>query len=146
MPNPDSIQTGQGDELDIITDADGVVYLKGAGDSFVVDGAADLGAPQLVQLRKADTGTVSSVASSASSVTLLAANTLRKGATITNDSTQVLYVKLAASAASTSSYTVALAGAASAPFAYYECPYAYSGEIRGIWASANGNARVTELV
>lgn len=95
---------------------------------------------------KPATGTVSSVAGNASSVTLLAANAARKGATITNGSSALLYVKLAASAASTSSYTVVLAGAAAAPFAYYEVPFGYSGEIRGIWASAAGNARITELV
>lgn len=95
---------------------------------------------------KPATGTVATVASSASSVTLLAANASRKGATITNDSSALLYVKLAASAASTSSYTVVLAGAAAAPFSYFECPFGYTGEIRGIWASATGNARVTELV
>lgn len=92
------------------------------------------------------TGTVATVASSASSVTLLAANALRKGATITNDSSALLYVKLAASAASTSAYTAVMAGAGSAPFAYYEVPFGYTGEIRGIWASGTGNARVTELV
>jgi hypothetical protein len=89
---------------------------------------------------KASTGTVSSVASSASSVVILAANALRKGATVYNDSTQILYLKLAASAASSSSYTVQMASGA-----YYEVPFSYSGELRGIWASANGNARVTEL-
>jgi hypothetical protein len=94
---------------------------------------------------KPATGTVSSVAGSASSVTLLAANAARKGATVTNDSSALLYVKLAASAASTSSYTVVLAGAAAAPFSYMEVPFSYTGEIRGIWASATGNARVTEL-
>lgn len=94
---------------------------------------------------KPATGTLANVAASASSVTLLAANAARKGAMITNDSSALLYVKLAASAASTTSYTVVLAGAAAAPFVYYEVPFGFAGEIRGIWASATGNARVTEL-
>lgn len=93
---------------------------------------------------RSTTPTQTSVASSASSVSLLAANNARKGATITNDSTAILYLKLGATA-STTSYTVTLNGAVAAPFVYYEVPYGYVGAIDGIWASANGNARITEL-
>jgi hypothetical protein len=87
------------------------------------------------------TATLSNVASSASSVTLLASNTNRKNATIFNDSTAVLYVKFGTTA-SNSSYTVQMPAGS-----YYELPVGkiYTGEIDGIWASANGNARVTEL-
>jgi hypothetical protein len=28
---------------------------------------------------------------------------------------------------------------------YYEVPFGYVGAIDGIWASANGNARITEI-
>src|SRR5690242_12049017 len=87
----------------------------------------------------ASTATLSSVASSASSVKVLDANTGRLGATIFNESTAILYVKLGTTA-STSSYTVQVAASG-----YYEVPFQYSGRIDGIWASANGNARVTEL-
>jgi hypothetical protein len=83
--------------------------------------------------------TATSVASSVSNVTLLASNTSRKGATIYNDSTAVLYVKLGTTASS-SDYTVQMAAGD-----YYEVPYGYTGRIDGIWASANGNARVGEL-
>lgn len=84
---------------------------------------------------------VTSVASSASSVSLLASNANRLGATFYNDSTQTCYLKLGATASS-SSYTVQLG-----PNAYYELPSAhvYTGAIDGIWASANGNMRITEL-
>lgn len=82
----------------------------------------------------------SSVASANSNTLLLAANANRRGATITNDSTAVLYVSLGTNAASASNFTVKLAAAA-----YYEVPFGYSGEIRGIWASVNGSARVTEV-
>jgi len=88
----------------------------------------------------AGTGTHASVASSASNVTLLAANSSRKGFSIFNDSTQVLYVKLGATA-TTSSYAFQVAAGG-----YYENgPVVYSGNVDGIWASANGNARVVEL-
>jgi len=89
----------------------------------------------------ASTATLTNVASSATSVTVLASNANRLGAMIFNDSTQVLFLKFGATASS-SSYTTALG-----PGAYYELPTAhiYSGIIDGIWVSANGNARVTEL-
>lgn len=80
-----------------------------------------------------------SVAGSASSVTILAANTARAGATIANDSSAVLYLKLGATA-STTSFTVAMAANS-----YYEVPFGYTGIIDGIWASATGSARITEL-
>lgn len=94
----------------------------------------------LIKAQRASTGTTTSVAGSASNGTLLASNSNRLGATIYNDSTAVLYVKLGATASSTS-YTVQLA----ANGGYYEVPANYTGIIDGIWASATGNARITEL-
>lgn len=94
--------------------------------------------------QKAATATLSNVAASATSVTILAANTARIGATVTNDSSALIYIKFGTTA-STTSYTVVLAGAASAPFSYYEVPAGYTGRIDAIWASATGNARVTEI-
>lgn len=90
-------------------------------------------------VQKAQTATLTNVASSATSVTVLAANNARKGAQFYNDSTQILYLKFGTTA-STSSFTVPLAAAT-----YYELPAGYVGRIDGIWASANGNARVTEI-
>jgi hypothetical protein len=94
----------------------------------------------LLVVNRATTPTQTSVAGSASSVSLLAANNARKGATITNDSTAILYVKLGATA-SVTSYTVKMQ-----TDAYYEVPFGYVGAIDGIWASATGNARITEIV
>jgi hypothetical protein len=85
------------------------------------------------------TGTTSTVASSASSVNLLALNASRKGAMIVNDSTSVLYVKFGTTA-STTDYTVRMM-----PNDYYEVPFNFTGRIDGIWSSANGNARLTEM-
>ena|SRR2546427_6754238 len=95
-----------------------------------------------VGLAQANTGTKSSVASSASSVTILAANLGRRGAVVFNDSTQILYLDLSGGTASSSSYSVQVAANG-----YFELlPQAtYTGLITGIWASANGNARVTEF-
>ncbi len=90
------------------------------------------------------TGTASNVSSLNTNQTILAANAARLGATIANDSTQILYLKLGSSSSSTS-YTVQMAGSTSGGIAYYEVPFDYTGIITGTWASANGNARVTEL-
>jgi len=85
--------------------------------------------------------TITSVAASASNVTLLSSNNNRLGATVWNDSTTAtLYVSLGTGAASTSSYTAQLF-----PSGYYEVPYGYTGQINGIWTAAVGNARITEL-
>jgi len=124
------------------------VVNTGAATSFAANGdysphAVDVQGRRYVTM-KAPAATLSNVSGSASSVTVLAANTGRLGATVTNDSSALLYLKLGATA-STTSYTVVLAGNASAPFAYYELPFGYTGIIDGIWSSATGTARVTEL-
>lgn len=85
-------------------------------------------------------GALSNVASSDSNVTLKAANASRRGLIIFNDSSAVLYIKFGATASS-SSFTVKVAAGG-----YWEMPLPiYQGIVDGIWASANGNARVTEL-
>lgn len=88
---------------------------------------------------RAAASAVTSVASSATSVTLLASNANRLGATVHNDSTAALFLKLGATASS-SSFTVKMAADS-----YYEVPFGYTGILGGIWASANGSARVTEV-
>lgn len=103
-----------------------------------VDAFFDVQGRQVVTM-KSLTGTASNVASSATNVTILAANTLRLGATIWNDSTAVLYLKLGATASATSCTVKLIADA------YYEVPFGYYGIIDGIWSAANGAARVTEL-
>lgn len=87
------------------------------------------------------TATTSAVADSAASVQLLAANTSRKGATITNDSTAVLFVKCGTTA-TTTDYTVQVNSGQ-----YWECPFSYTGRIDGIWATDpnTGAARITEF-
>lgn len=86
------------------------------------------------------TGTLANVASSATSVTIFAANAAARGRAVYNDSTAVLYLKFNSGAASTSSYTVQVAAGG-----YFEFPQPlYGGVVTGIWAAANGNARTTE--
>jgi len=103
--------------------------------------ACNTGAVTISTLPKSSTSTTSSVAGSVASVTLVASNASRLGATIFNDSTAILYLKLG-STASTTSFTVKLN-----QDDYYELPaqYIYTGIITGVWDSATGAARVTEL-
>lgn len=86
------------------------------------------------------TNTTHSVAASLTSTTLLLSNSIRLGATVYNDSSSVLYVKLGTTASLTD-FTIRLF-----PYCYYEIPFGYTGEIDGFWATATGNARVGELL
>jgi hypothetical protein len=87
---------------------------------------------------------ITTPASSASSVTVLAQNANRNGFTVCNASTQILYLAKAATA-TTSVYTLPFPAAGTTPTCYTESGTAvYRGPLAGIWASANGNAIVTE--
>ena len=129
-----------------ITDGTSVVSVKAASTAAV---AADLALVVAVSPnntvavggQKATTATLSNVPGSASSVTLLALNTARLSAVIYNDSTAILYVKFG-STASTTSYTYQLQ--ANMTLELMQIPM-YTGIITGIWASATGSARVTEI-
>jgi hypothetical protein len=86
----------------------------------------------------ATTATLANVAGSASSVTLQASNSGRLRLVIVNDSESILRVKYGSTASATS-------------FTYQLAPFAtlteemYTGIVTGIWDSATGSARMTEL-
>lgn len=87
-----------------------------------------------------NTATITSVNSGTSSVTLLAANTARYGATITNTDANPLLVCMSGGTASATNYSVKLS-----TDAYFEVPYGYTGLITGIWTGDGaGVALVTE--
>ncbi len=93
----------------------------------------------------AATAVVTRVATSTANQTLLAANANRKGATIENNSTANLFVKLGATASITGgseSFTVRIP-----QHGYFEVPFGYTGIIDGISdaADASGETLVTEL-
>lgn len=119
------------------------VFVQRVKTTYGVDGVAtDVSAasPMPAAPPAATGASLSNVASSATSVTLLAANAARRGAVIHNDSTAALYVKFGATASATSFTYLLTAGAV------LEFPLpTYVGVVDGIWASANGNARCTEL-
>lgn len=98
------------------------------------------GINSLFSWRTAATGTQSIVAAAVADTAILATNANRKGATVYNDSTAIMYLLVASGAASTTVYTAQLIGGA-----YYEVPFGYTGQIRGYWATATGNARITEF-
>jgi len=88
------------------------------------------------------TANKTNISASITDVLLLSSNTNRKGGVILNDSTSVLYLSCGTSTASTTSFTLKVD-----PYGYVELRNGeYTGEIRGIWASATGAARVTEFV
>lgn len=87
------------------------------------------------------TATLANVAGATSSTTLLALNTSRESAILFNDSTAACYVKFG-SAASTTSFTYKLKAAETL---IIDGIPVYTGIITGIWDTATGTMRVTEL-
>jgi hypothetical protein len=88
------------------------------------------------------TPTTTSVASSASSVTILAANANRKGISIANDSTYALRLSYATPASSANAFIVMQPGS----FLWLDQQLIVGNIIYGIWESANGTAQVTEYI
>lgn len=86
--------------------------------------------------------TTTSVASSATSVTILAANANRKGFSISNISTSKLYLSFTNPATTANCFIEVPAGA----FLLLDQQCIVPNAIYGIWASANGAAQVTEYV
>ena len=84
---------------------------------------------------------ITSATAAITSTTVLPANTNRKAAYFYNDSTAILYLAFAATASITA-YTVQIG-----INGYYEMPVPtlYTGLITGIWSTANGAVRITEL-
>lgn len=96
------------------------------------------------------TPNLTSVASSATSVTILAGNPQRKGARIQNTSTAILYLRFGTGAATdTTAHNVQLAANTAYELPTFEAngtSHCYTGQITGIWAAENGQANVTEFV
>lgn len=115
------------------TDLD-IRNLSSAQDSVSVAGTVSItGQPS--------TGTNTSVSGSTSQVTLLASNANRKGATIYNDSIlNALKISLGATVTA-NNFTVVIASSG-----YYELPFGYTGIVTGIFNTATGAARITEVV
>lgn len=133
---------GSGGATFATDDIAGVDYPRGKitlGVDGVSDGDVSSTNPLPVSQR-ADSGAVTSVATSTTSATLIAANTSRKGLAIYNDGDEDLAVRCEAAAASFSALTFAIG-----PKQFFVMPVNYTGQVRGVLRAGSGNARITEF-
>jgi hypothetical protein len=108
---------------------------SGTGNASVINVASVVSAPA-----SATTPTVSTVAASVTSVSLLASNTARRSFVNFNDSTTAT-LRLGRGTAATSTSAIVIG-----PGQLYEAVQpCYTGAINGIWNSAIGNARIEEI-
>jgi hypothetical protein len=121
----------------VITSGQGMAGTP-AGGVTTVQGAAGM-TPLSVTETSASTAVITSVASSITSVTLLAANPSRKGFILYNNSTKTANVAFAATA-SLISFTLIMPA-----MSYFEGQTLYTGAVSAIWATANGAMLVTDL-
>lgn len=118
--------------LPVRRDANGVLQQAGGGGGSPAPATGD-GA--------CNTGTTTSVASTTSATTILAANTARYGATVANDDANALYLLLGDGTVSATVYTVKLY-----TDDIFVVPYGFTGILTGLWAAdGSGSARVTEF-
>lgn len=110
---------------------------KVSASSFSVVLASDETVP--ISIAPSTTGTLTSVAGSATTGVLLASNALRKGFMVFNDGSAILYVAFAATA-STTAFSQKLF-----PNSSYISDFNYTGVISGISSTATGNTRITEF-
>lgn len=93
----------------------------------------------VITLPTSATASVYAVLSSITSVSILSANTARKGAAIYNNAGTPMFIELG-TPVTTSVFTVRMADQS-----YYEVPYGWTGVVAGISASNAGVVTVTEL-
>lgn len=129
--------TGSGDPIpvDIGTNIDVTI------DNTSIEISNDVGNPIPTSVTTR-TPTTTSVASSATSVTILAANSNRKGFSISNISTAKLYLSFASPATTANCFIEVPSGA----FLLLDQQMIVGSAIYGIWESANGTVQVTEFV
>jgi hypothetical protein len=113
-------------------------YTTGQLNPLSLDTAGNLRVTGFVTTNKASSTTVTSTSASVTSVTILPSNATRIFATIYNTSSKVMYIKLGATASTTSFTTQLFAGS------YWEVPNDYTGQIDAIWSGTGGAAVVTE--
>jgi hypothetical protein len=112
-----------------------------AGQAINLGAGTSASGTQRIIEASAATGTQTNPSLSTTSATVLAANVLRRGATIFNNSTSILFIRLSATAASSTTFTAKLN-----PEDYYEVPGNYNGAITGILNTGTTTAvQVTEI-
>jgi hypothetical protein len=91
-------------------------------------------------------GTVTTVANSNTSVTLLASNPARKSYTICNTSNKDLWISAGATASNTSFYATVPSAAGTVYSCFKDTVPGYTGAITGVWnASGTNNAVITSF-
>lgn len=115
------------------TPATGVVTIQGitGGTAIPVSGTLTVG--------KSTVGTMTSVAASTSSVTALASNANRVGASFYNDSSSLCFLAFSATTASNTAFSIRLM-----PNSFTDLSVDYTGQCNAIWSTATGSLRVTE--
>lgn len=104
-----------------------------------LQGASVSGTVNIGNLPTTGTASVYGVLSSVTSVSILSANTARKGATIYNNAGTTVFVELG-TPVSTSVFTLKMVDQS-----YYEVPYGWTGVVAGISTSNAGVITVSEL-
>jgi hypothetical protein len=149
----DVLFTGATDELSDGAHAPKIALTDGSGSPNVISPATKQQLPAALSasgnlkvavaetIAKPATAAASNVAQATTSVSLLANNPARLGATIYNDAAAPLLLLLGNGPASTLAFTLEMAADS-----YYEVPFSYTGPIVGIWTAAGaGAARCTSL-
>lgn len=145
VPVAPAVQLGSG----VMTATTQRITLATDGPTVSTLTSIDTKTPSLVNGRQpvesftpALTPSTTSVASSASSVTILATNANRRGVSIFNDSTATLRLSFSTPATTANAFIGLPAGA----FLLLDQQLIITGAIYGIWSAANGTAQVTEFV
>jgi hypothetical protein len=109
-------------------------------DAFIIRGQNSAPVPILMDVAPRTLVATVSVASSISSVQIVAANTNRKGISIYNNSTAALFLSYAAPATAANSFMQMQPGS----LLMLDQQLIVSNAIYGIWTAANGSAQVTQ--
>lgn len=124
----------------IATNSSVNVQLMGGAVTAMGAGTSQTGTQRVIEA-SSSTATQTNPSLSTTSATVLAANTTRRGAQIFNGSTSIVYVRLSATAASATVYSIKLQ-----PDDYYEVPGFYNGAITGILNTGTSTlVQVTEI-
>lgn len=144
-----------GEQLSNIRLFDGSTAAVVASTWFNISTGLTIAAPPIANLignKSSGKATVTTVASATTSATVLAANPLRKGARLVNNSNSIFFGLYGTGTASATNYSFILAPVTAAPLtpvgipSYEEIPANYVGPIVGVWATVSGNLLVTDFV
>jgi hypothetical protein len=94
-----------------------------------------------VETNPATAATLTNVTSSTTSKTIVAANANRRGLIVFNDSTSIMYLSYGTQTTSATAFSVKIAAGAS----YLLDVPLYNGAMTGVWVTATGTARVTDI-